>query len=75
MNLDTKAEPRIEPTPVCCEAWRDMAPEFRWFVFEDRPDLLAMPCIETRAEKMRVNHCPSCGAETRGTIMRVEDLR
>ena len=74
MTPDSPA-PKIEPTPVCCDVWSDIAPSLVWFRFEDAPDLLAMPCIETRAGKMRVNYCPSCGAPMRGTIMHVGELR
>ena len=49
------------PTPDCCAMWSRIVPHLRWFVTATEPRMWAMPCID----EVRINVCPSCGAERR----------
>jgi hypothetical protein len=64
----------MEETPDCCEAWPKMLAAFYWFRFDEEPDYVAMPCIQT-SDLWRVNYCPSCGAEVRGCIVRRDRVK
>jgi hypothetical protein len=57
-----------EVTEPCCKVWPQIADGFRWFSPEGSPDIRLMPCLD--GTNWRVNYCPSCGRERRGTIER-----
>ncbi len=45
---------------ICCDAFRALIPDLKWFTPDEGKTIL-MPCIG----KYRVNYCPSCGAYIR----------
>lgn len=62
--MSDKAKPEV--TPKCCSVWPEISGSFRWFKFKEWPTLKSMPCIPF--SDYRVNYCPSCGKDRRGTI-------
>ena len=43
-----------------------LRPYLKWFVFDDWPQLRAMPCLPHSGH--RINFCPACGASVRMAI-------
>lgn len=61
----------------CCDYFDGLIPAFRWFMVEldDGVEYL-MPYIENGdGEKIRVNHCPVCGAKVRSIRIKEEDFQ
>lgn len=56
------------PTPSCCSAWKDFRHNFKWYTIENHPTHMVMPSILGSAGYWRVNYCPSCGKEVRGSV-------
>ena len=53
-------------TPICCEQFKRLICTFEWFGFQnDDDDKLLMPHITVNDVKVRINFCPSCGANVR----------
>ena len=49
----------------CCESFKDFIPLFDWMLIT-LEKIYIMPHIVVNDDyKLRVNHCPSCGAEVR----------
>jgi hypothetical protein len=51
----------------CCESFKDFIPFFYWMNYcDDDKIIYIMPYHDVNDDyKLRVNHCPSCGAEIR----------
>ena len=51
----------------CCESFTDFIPLFYWMnYYDDDKIIYIMPYIIVNdGYKLRINHCPSCGAEVR----------
>lgn len=51
----------------CCDAFKDFIPMFNWFAYDDKGvKIYVMPCMQVeQSNKLRINHCPSCGANIR----------
>lgn len=62
----------MEPTEDCCKVWPKLWWAFYWMTTEDRLHLV-MPYMQApnsgHAQKWRVNHCPSCGADVRNCVV------
>jgi hypothetical protein len=58
----------------CCEVWPIILGAFDWCSLSDSTNVRLMPYVQTTAGKMRVNHCPSCGASVRGIEISTSDL-
>lgn len=58
-------------TPDCCDAWPVIRPQLTWFSFDEAPNLHAMPCVP--GTMLRVNKCPSCGADRRAALWNTRD--
>lgn len=56
----------------CCNSFKDYVPYFGWFV--TRENICLMPHFEIKDRKLRVNHCPSCGAEVRSIQIPKQEL-
>lgn len=48
---------------MCCDAFEKFIPIFSWMKQENGP--YCMPYLQSGNLKMRINHCPSCGAYIR----------
>lgn len=58
---------------MCCEAFKSFIPVFKWFKTES--NVFLMPHIECGKQKMRINHCPSCGKEVRSIELTEEEMK
>ena len=62
-------------TPHCCEVWPKIVGAFEWFAFENNPEYLVMSNIRTTESAWRINFCPSCGAERRMAILKLDTIQ
>lgn len=53
----------IKGKDFCCGTFEKMVPAFGWYFTDD--NVYLMPYILNTEPKLRVNHCPCCGAEVR----------
>ena len=61
----------MELTPDCCDLWSHFLGRFDW-MRDPESDVLLMPHVKTPSGLWRVNHCPSCGKDVRGCIVKPE---
>lgn len=57
----------------CCDAFIKMRNNFNWYSYKDDKGnkVLCMPVMRSpNGDNLRVNHCPSCGAEVRSIELR-----
>lgn len=74
--LEPRMAELLKDTPSstdCCDAWPTIRPQLTWFSFDEAPNLHAMPCVS--GTMIRVNKCPSCGANRRAALWNVNDDR
>ncbi len=61
----------MKTTPECCGNWPRYWLSFQWFTIEDDAFLI-MPYL---GNQVRINYCPSCGADVRDCIVGRERFR
>jgi hypothetical protein len=65
----------MEETLACCAIWPEILHRLEWMASEAEPDFLLMPHLKRQGGRLRVNFCPSCGADRRGAIVSRERVR
>ena len=56
---------------ICCGNFEKMVHAFNWMILDD---FALMPYIPNGNLKLRVNNCPSCGAEVRSVKIPISEL-
>jgi hypothetical protein len=57
---------------MCCDSFKKFIPIFGWMQIEDK--ICLMPYIQCGEQKMRINHCPSCGKYVRDIQLTEDEL-
>lgn len=59
----------MEINKLCCESFKEYLPFFKWMQYQDDEGkfILVMPQFTYNFQRIRLNFCPTCGGNVRGT--------